>query len=115
MTLGFEPRRAQASIVQRFVDLATFAGVNARLQKGVPRDAALRSAGIDPATWNASTAFWLGRMADEAAQQRFGLSQRYAELFNEALRATENAPSAGPRASSALGVAPAHALTRGRR
>lgn len=84
------PPRATSAALPRFVDLATFARINARLQGGAPREATLAAAGIAPDTWRASLDFWLGRMADEATQQRFGLSQRYNQLYAEALLSPPN-------------------------
>jgi hypothetical protein len=105
--------------VPRFVDLATFASINALIQGGMPRDAALAAAGVCTPTWDASLAFWLGRMADEATHQRFGLSQRYSQLYAEALKSPEAllGPPARPRntthdqapASAPLTQAPASA------
>lgn len=65
--------------------LEVFAELSARLAGGEKRSEVLESAKVTDEHWESSQQFWLGRMADEAARNRFSLNQRYSALYKAAL------------------------------
>jgi hypothetical protein len=73
--------------MSKTVRLEVFAEMSARIAGGEPRAEVLAAASADDAQFEASQAFWLGRMSDEARNGRGTLAQRYADLFAAAQKA----------------------------
>jgi hypothetical protein len=67
------------------LNLAVFAELTARMAVGAKRSDVLAEAKVDVERWEASQQFWLTKMADEAARDRYALSMKYAALYQEAL------------------------------
>jgi hypothetical protein len=76
--------------------LERFAELTARMQAGEKRSDVLASAQVDEEHWEHSQQFWMGKMADEAARNRFALSRRYAALFGAAQARLTKAAAARP-------------------
>jgi hypothetical protein len=70
---------------QQALHLAVFAELNARMSAGEKKSEVLAEAKVDAEHWEASQQFWLGRMADDANQQRYALTMKYASLCQAAL------------------------------
>jgi hypothetical protein len=73
--------------------LELFAELGARLARGEKLSDVLAAAKVAPEHWDESQQFWLGRMADEAARNRFALNLRHAKLM-KAAEARLSAPKA---------------------
>src|ERR1035438_1910108 len=84
-------RRSAERRMSKTVRLEVFAEMSARIAGGEPRAEVLAAASADDAQFEASQAFWLGRMSDEARNGRGTLAQRYADLFAAAQK-TLSAP-----------------------
>jgi len=77
------------------LNLSVFAELSARMSAGGKKSDVLAEAQVDPERWEASQQFWLKKMADEAARDRFALTQKYSGLYQAALaRVTEQATQA---------------------
>jgi hypothetical protein len=66
------------------LSLERFAELTVRMTSGETRSDVLKAAEIDEATWEASQAYWLGKMANEAGRDRYSLAQRYGVVFQAA-------------------------------
>jgi hypothetical protein len=64
--------------------LELFAELTSRMASGETRSAVLESAKIDESHWDLSQQFWLAKMADDAKSSRFGVAQKYADLYKAA-------------------------------
>jgi len=64
--------------------LELFAELTARIASGQKRSDALATAKVDEAQWDLSQQFWLAKMADDAARDRFALAQKFAALCKAA-------------------------------
>ncbi|MGH7296085.1 MAG: hypothetical protein ACRELB_14175, partial [Polyangiaceae bacterium] len=71
--------------------LDRFAELSARLASGQKKDEVLASAQVEPADWELSQQFWLGKMAEEAGRRRFALSQKYGTLYRTAIAKLDRA------------------------
>jgi hypothetical protein len=66
------------------MSLERFAELTVRMTSGERRSDVLESAHIDLETWDVSQQYWLGKMATEAARDRYSLAQRYGVLCKAA-------------------------------
>ena len=66
------------------LSLERFAELTVLMTSGETRSDVLKAAEIDEATWEASQAYWLGKMANEAGRDRYSLAQRYGVVFQAA-------------------------------
>jgi hypothetical protein len=66
------------------MSLERFAELTVRMTSGEKRSDVLESAHLDLETWETSQQYWLGKMATEAARDRYSLAQRYAVLYKAA-------------------------------
>src|SRR5580698_3890085 len=66
------------------MSLERFAELTVRMTSGEKRSEVLESAHIDLETWETSQQYWLGKMAAEAARDRYSLAQRYGVLYKGA-------------------------------
>ena len=66
------------------MSLERFAELTVRMTSGEKRSDVLESAHIDLETWETSQQYWLGKMATEAARDRYSLAQRYGVLYKAA-------------------------------
>jgi hypothetical protein len=64
--------------------LDVFAELSFRMSSGATRSSVLEAANVDEAQWDVSQQFWLAKMADDAARNRFTLAQKYGALYNAA-------------------------------
>ncbi|NUO52334.1 MAG: hypothetical protein HOV80_26075, partial [Polyangiaceae bacterium] len=63
------------------IALERYAELSAEIDAGVPEKEILERESITEETWAAAKAFWLKRMADEAARKRFESTTRYQAIF----------------------------------
>jgi hypothetical protein len=63
------------------IALERYAELSAEIDAGVPEKEILERESITDETWAAAKAFWLKRMADEAARKRFESTTRYQAIF----------------------------------
>lgn len=61
--------------------LERFAELRAEIDAGEESQSVLDRERVEASTWSAAQAFWLKKMADEAALQRFETTQRYQALY----------------------------------
>lgn len=77
--------------VERYAELA------AEIDVTQDRDAVLGREGLSLEGWLGAQEHWLGRFGDEAAHRRFGLAQRYGQLYLTARVRLQKARDAGRR------------------
>jgi hypothetical protein len=79
------------------ITLERFAELTARMTSGGKRGDVLKAADVAEALWETSQDYWMGKMAAEAARDRFSLAQRYAALYKTAAARLSGIPMKLPR------------------
>lgn len=90
------------------IDIERFAALSAEIDAGAQREELCAREGITVDAWTQTQEAWLSKMADETAQKRFALTNRYNVAFVERRRALTHGDRRGPskRARPTAAAAP---------